>query len=459
MASTEALEPLLNNGDYADDLWAKYFAPTHPHDFGIYVGDKVIPVDFVEKRPFLLQNHGKEDCVVPLAVKAITPLLRPGGRGIVFWQLSVTEPEAKEFAAVIVASPAAPSYKAVLPMWYLTSNRTGKNAWTQPTESFEIRLTHLMHNLPGFPPEWTPFVLPDHLVGEALKSLRAYAVGNANSSVNPSNGVVFKGVPRLKAIASSCVDDEPTQSSQLVSRPSIFYFSNEAEPDLRLRMKGPDMSSTSGPINPPRKGFGASHPNFEGDMHGGYGLWEDKDRYDTDGELPHRAWEVESGIKIIPIHFVRLNWVHGFQPIAQYSIGQQKMIIDNRRSIVIGDAIPPARLRRSHGRFMIPSDKFPAPHLSNESKMVRLRDFHLVDEFIVDEDDLVSALTKLANATTMVETGSSRAPVKIGQCTASLREFFQKGADAVGRDGLAGTSGVSRLHHPIGAGFPVAELQ
>ncbi|KAL8928053.1 MAG: hypothetical protein Q9172_001108 [Xanthocarpia lactea] len=499
MASTESSNRIsIQDGNSIENLWVmvdsvsrsrvcdlastqtKYAVPALRHDIGVYVGNKALPLNPLEKGSFLERHQSTEKCVVPLATKTITTLLRPGGSGIVFWQLSVTELQAQECAAVIVACPEAPSYKAVLPMWYLTQHCTGDNAWAQPMESFEIRMNHLIHTISGFPPEWTPFVLPDRHVGEALESLRAYALGEAGLWMNPSNGVVFKGVPRPKAIGIADQNSHAAQISQPVALPSISDLGNVTTRNLRFNMEGPDVYSQAGPINSSRKGFGASHPDFEGGMHGGYGLWasevfadlfrakgqglllnlgrlnpvcefafvahdwssEDKHRFDSAGELPRRAWEVESGILVIPVHFVGFYWTNTSQPIPQCSLKQQEMITNNRHSIVIGDAFPPSGLRMPHGRFLIPSDLYPAADPDNDSEILRLRNNRLVDEFMVDPDDLPSTLTAMTTATIAAEMGHSCDPVEVGQCTALLGHILQRGVDTVGHHGLSGTKNV-----------------
>ena len=139
---------------------------------------------------------------------------------------------------------------------------------------------------------------------------------------------------------------------------------------------------------------------------------------------------------------MEFHWTSGSQPTPRCSEEQREMITNNRRSIVVGDTSPPSCLRMPHGRFLIPSDLFPAADPDNDSKMLRLRNDRLVDEFMVDPDDLPSTLTAMTTATVAAEMGHSCDPVQVGQCTASLGHILQRGVDIVGHHGLSGTRNV-----------------
>ncbi len=79
MVSTESSDWIsIQDGNSIEDIWVmvdsvsksrvcnlantqtKYAVPAPDHDIGVYVGNKALPLNSLEKRSFLEKNHGTE---------------------------------------------------------------------------------------------------------------------------------------------------------------------------------------------------------------------------------------------------------------------------------------------------------------------------------------------------------------------------------------------------------------
>ncbi|KAL8871007.1 MAG: hypothetical protein Q9174_003075 [Haloplaca sp. 1 TL-2023] len=141
------------------------------HDLGLYTGPAVLDSNSSYRTLFLNDHRGPEHGLVALNIKCIQPRFVQEENGFE-WRIKLSVEQTKYCQALIVGNPKEPSYYALLPT-HIFRNEIYEGAMDAQSDI----LHSFLHPPPAFAPEWSPFILPSAKLGEALLSMRGYAVG------------------------------------------------------------------------------------------------------------------------------------------------------------------------------------------------------------------------------------------------------------------------------------------
>jgi len=146
-------------------------------DCGLLITDGTLPTMKVTDRlSAARKEYGENTLAILLDFKTINPNSCPSFKGgLYFYSIAIT-PKQRLCAAFIVQNPAAPHLVALLPQYYV--ERCSRSLKTGRTICHSSE-THLSRReVEPFPMEWSPFVMPLHVLPEALQLLYAFYRGS-----------------------------------------------------------------------------------------------------------------------------------------------------------------------------------------------------------------------------------------------------------------------------------------
>ena len=146
-------------------------------DCGLLIMDGTLPTMKVTDRlSAARKEYGENTLAILLDFKTINPNSCPSFKGgLYFYSIAIT-PKQRLCAAFIVQNPAAPHLVALLPQYYV--ERCSRSLKTGRTICHSSE-THLSRReVEPFPMEWSPFVMPLHVLPEALQLLYAFYRGS-----------------------------------------------------------------------------------------------------------------------------------------------------------------------------------------------------------------------------------------------------------------------------------------
>lgn len=115
--------------------------------------------------------------VIPLENKDVG--LRADDSTNISWSMRISEAQYGCVQLFLVTAVSEPGYVVALPQHY-NSRRTSASDPTTQHRSDGFRPRWILHQLPAFPSEWGPFVLPFKGLGRLLTAFRAYAKGETD---------------------------------------------------------------------------------------------------------------------------------------------------------------------------------------------------------------------------------------------------------------------------------------
>lgn len=158
-------------------------------------------------------------------------------------------------------------------------------------------------------------------------------------------------------------------------------------------------------------------------------MWSqaNKTQYDRDREPPVRAWNFSRDTPVIPINFLSLQWFGSWHPHGTRSSEFLASRIAKRPpSLIICDLYPYTCMRMSHSRFVIPSNSL-IPNLCRNAYL-QLNE-GLLDQYIVDEDELINTILNLLHGQTRVIMGLQERVIEMVDYCYSLGDILNKGVD------------------------------
>ena len=160
-------------------------------------------------------------------------------------------------------------------------------------------------------------------------------------------------------------------------------------------------------------------------------LWSNADKiwYDQHHHIPAQSWNLSKYSIVLRVSFLNLRWRKSWHP---YNVSQTEtaapMIARSPPSIVICDTFPYHCQRIPHGRFIIPSDHLP-PRLTHNQYFQLKNGEALIDQYLVDEDDIIDTLSRFISGSSEVPLGLDDDPVKTAPYCSSIGDVLQCGAD------------------------------
>ncbi|KAL8854856.1 MAG: hypothetical protein Q9221_000362 [Calogaya cf. arnoldii] len=164
-------------------------------DCALSLEDTVFQGSSPTNRVFSLFDSFDLDSIMVIAMDCKDLGPRTDQKGNISWGLEFTKPQREHAQFVIMSSSYEPGWVAVCPLYYLHG---GLGPVDAKYRLIGFRAGWLLHQLPAFLPEFTPFVLPLRLLGEALANIRKFAKDPTEPCTNPYNGVKFSDMPILK---------------------------------------------------------------------------------------------------------------------------------------------------------------------------------------------------------------------------------------------------------------------
>ncbi|KAL8688398.1 MAG: hypothetical protein Q9218_005677, partial [Villophora microphyllina] len=146
------------------------------HHLGIYTGATALSSNATGRLFSLLESRDDEKCVVPLDVEFLSTEIQ---QDALFWQISLDTYQAEHCTALTIATTAEPSFLALIPIDFLAMVQEVSSSSTYTVKIRKMEIASMV-DLAPFPPKRSPFILPFSKLGEALDSLRAYAIGTAD---------------------------------------------------------------------------------------------------------------------------------------------------------------------------------------------------------------------------------------------------------------------------------------
>jgi hypothetical protein len=146
-------------------------------DCGLLITDGTLPTMKVTDRlSAARKKYGENTLAVLLDFKTINPSSCSSFKGGLYFYSFGIAPKQRLCAAFIIQNPAAPHLVALLPQYYV--ERCSRSLKTGHAICYG-RETHLSHReVEPFPMEWSPFVMPLHVLPEALQLLYAFYRGS-----------------------------------------------------------------------------------------------------------------------------------------------------------------------------------------------------------------------------------------------------------------------------------------
>ena len=144
-------------------------------DCGVYQGPMQLPDNPTEKLFAVLKAGINEKNVLPVELKDFAPCRHKGG---IHWQFTLSELQAKTCQAVIISAAKDPNFIVFLPTYYIRRPLLEGRAKDKTTciYSKPFRPYWTLQQLPAFPPELAPFMIPISSVGQALANMRAFGL-------------------------------------------------------------------------------------------------------------------------------------------------------------------------------------------------------------------------------------------------------------------------------------------
>ncbi|KAL8985388.1 MAG: hypothetical protein Q9205_000879 [Flavoplaca limonia] len=163
-------------------------------DFALSLHDTVFEGSSPMNRVFSVFGPGAGPIqIIPGECKDIGP--RSTENGNLGWGINFTDPQWEHTQFVIVSSSYERDMVVVLPICYIYRPKGGQRFLLKLTG---FRAFWILHQLPAFPPEYAPFVVPLTRLGEVLENIRQYAKGQIQTCFNPYTTAEFVGMPLPK---------------------------------------------------------------------------------------------------------------------------------------------------------------------------------------------------------------------------------------------------------------------
>ena len=145
-------------------------------DFGVYNGPIQLTGNPTEN---LLTVLDSGDAIIPIEAKDVSPC---NHKGLIQWSFSLTKGQ-KNCQAVVVTAAADPAFVALIPLhWF--RHKIGKMLANESEAlhiySKAIQPYATLHQLPAFPPEWSPFMMPITDLAMTWRHLRAVSSGTSS---------------------------------------------------------------------------------------------------------------------------------------------------------------------------------------------------------------------------------------------------------------------------------------
>lgn len=145
-------------------------------DAGLYVGRGNVDGNATERSFQLLDSQQEQESLVLLDIKSISPHFTYKWSS---WLLHAQLGQKEHCQAIILSSAQEPNYVALVPMQYVYPMKSDKGGSpVYYTSGFAYHW--ILHPLPAFPPELTPFILPLSQLASALANLRTFAQGSGS---------------------------------------------------------------------------------------------------------------------------------------------------------------------------------------------------------------------------------------------------------------------------------------
>jgi hypothetical protein len=147
-----------------------------------------------------------------------------------------------------------------------------------------------------------------------------------------------------------------------------------------------------------------------------------KERYDLYGELPFRAWDLDKNTPVVRLSFMRLQHFDDLHPVGTKGSDWMSACLLKTRdpSLIVCDLYPHRCIRMAHGRFIFPSERLVGT--TKEFAAVKFRE-GLMDQYSVDEDDIMTVITSLFSAEKQVILGHRKTPVNVSTYCCLLGEL------------------------------------
>lgn len=149
-------------------------------DCGLLVADGTLPtIKVTDRLSAARKEYGENALAILLDFKTINPTSCSSLKGGLYFYSFCITPKQRPCAAFIIQNPAAPHLVALLPQHYV--ERCSRSLKTGRRTCYG-RETHLSRReVEPFPMEWSPFIMPLHVLPEALRLLYAFYQGSRQS--------------------------------------------------------------------------------------------------------------------------------------------------------------------------------------------------------------------------------------------------------------------------------------
>ena len=130
---------------------------------------------------------------------------------------------------------------------------------------------------------------------------------------------------------------------------------------------------------------------------------------------------------MVPLTFLRLEWIHGASPRCDHTIdfAREGRLASRSNTIVIVDMFPPMAIRLPHARFIVPQNELP-------SFMQRFRTAKprssIWDAYLTSEENLVGQIMKVADGSSQASFGIDRTPA-----TARCADHYHPYSEVLGQ--------------------------
>lgn len=153
---------------------------------------------------------------------------------------------------------------------------------------------------------------------------------------------------------------------------------------------------------------------------------KEQEHYDRHGEPPRRSWHVEKDVPLVRVAFMTLGSMDDLYPKARSAASYlvNCLLFYREPCIIVCDLFPYTSVRQPHGRFIFPSDHLPSKFVNYKS--VKLSS-GLLDQWYVDEADIMKVITSLATGKEEVLMGFTRMSVTASSYRCSTRDALKAG--------------------------------
>lgn len=155
---------------------------------------------------------------------------------------------------------------------------------------------------------------------------------------------------------------------------------------------------------------------------------DDKLRYDRDGDLLCRVWNLPKNTPVVPLSFLGSDWTGGWQPRGNRNLTTNLLGIATRsRFVVVLNLYPESCLRLKHGQFVFASEHLKSSlsrHICGVLKNV------LLDQYYVDSDDLINVVTAPLGGESHITLGHPGTMIQAADYCHFIQELHQAGVDS-----------------------------